>query len=110
MRGLSFYDDGEYYAVDVTLVQKVVRNITYTPVPAAPGAVAGIANLKGGIVTLFSLADLLKRKFTGNANDAVIFKPLTDGNDQLGLLINKPGDIIDINEEEISPAPVTRIA
>ena len=107
MRGLSFFDSGEFYTVDVTLVQKVVQNITYTHIPAAPGVVVGIANLKGGIVTLLSLSILLGCDSNNSAVNAIVFKPLTDGNDQMGLLIDKPGELIDINENEILPPPVS---
>jgi len=107
LRGLSFFDRDEFYTVDVTLVQKVVRNIAYTRVPAAPGVVVGIANLKGGVVTLLSLANLLGCDSNKNAADAIVFKPLTDGNDQMGLLIDKPGQLIDINDSEILPPPGT---
>ena len=107
MRGLSFLLDGELFAVDVTLVRKVVRNITFTPIHAAPGAVVGIANIKGRIVTVLSLAELLGREKSAGAVNAVVFKPLTDGNDQMGLLIDKQGDLIDIDENEILPPPRT---
>ena len=107
MRGLSFFADGELFAVDVTLVKKVVRNMAFTPIPAAPGAVAGIANMKGGIVTVLCLAELLGRKSGAQAVNAVVFKPLTDGNDQMGLLIDKPGGLVDIDENEILSLPRT---
>ena len=107
MRGLSFRADGELFTVDVILVMKVVRNMAFTPIPAAPSAVVGIANMKGRIVTVLSLAELLGRERGARAVNAVIFKPLTDGNDQMGLLIDKPGDLIEINENEILPPPKT---
>ena len=109
MRGLSFFDNDEFYTVDVNLVQKVVLNMTYTTVPAAPGVVVGIANLKGGIVTLLSLSILLASDNIKNNNavNAIVFKPLTDGNDQMGLLVEKPGELIDINESDIHPPPVS---
>ena len=103
MEGLGIFADGELYAVDVTLVEKVVRNIAFTPVPAAPGAVAGIANMKGGIVTLLSLSELLGRKRSDKAVHAVVFKALTSGNDQMGLLIDQPDDLISIDDDDITP-------
>ena len=105
MRGLSFLTNGENFTVDVALVKKVVRNMVFTPIPAAPDAVAGIASLKGRIVTILSLTELLGRGRDAQAVNVVIFKPLTDGNDQMGLLIDKPGDLIDINDNEILPLP-----
>ncbi|MCL2009568.1 MAG: chemotaxis protein CheW [Synergistaceae bacterium] len=108
MRGLSFFADGELFAVDAALVKKVVRNVAFTPIPAAPEAVAGIAGIKGRIVTVLSLAELLGRKRDAQVvkpAKAVVFKPLTDGGDQMGLLIDKPGGLIDIDENKILPLP-----
>jgi purine-binding chemotaxis protein CheW len=98
--------DGELYAVDVALVQKVVRNIAFTPIPAAPEAVVGIANLKGRIVTVLSLAELLGRKRGLDAVNAVVFKPEENSEDRMGLLIDKPGDLIDIAQDDIQPPPL----
>ena len=95
--------DGELYAVDVTTVERVVRNMVWTKVPAAPDVVVGIANLKGGIVTLLSLAKLLGRSGEGQTANAVVFKPFADGNGQMGLLIDSPGDLITISDSEILP-------
>ncbi|MCL2480183.1 MAG: chemotaxis protein CheW [Spirochaetaceae bacterium] len=107
MRGLSLLSEGELFTVDVTLVQKIIRNMAFTPVPAAPPAVVGIANIKGGIVTVLSLAELLGRKRNMQAVNAVVFKSFTDGNDQMGLLVDHPGDLIDIEENEILPPPLS---
>jgi len=107
MRGLSLLADGELFAVDVTMVQKVVRNLAFTPIPAAPRTVAGIANIKGGIVTLLNLTELLGRKRNEQAVNAVIFKSFTNENDQMGLLMDQPGDLIDIDENKILPPPLS---
>jgi len=112
MRGLSFYVNDALYLVDVTLVQKVARNMATTPVPTAPGAVVGIANIKGKIVTVLSLAVLLGRAQSSLVRatepvSAVVFKPFAQSDDQMGLLIDKPGDLITVNENSILPPPVT---
>ena len=108
MRGLSMIADGELFAVDVTLVEKVVRNVAVTPIPAAPRAVAGLANIKGGVVTMLCLAELFGRKGFKQTRSAVVFKPSTDGNDQMGILVDKPGALIDINDNEILPPPLEK--
>jgi len=116
MRCLSFFTDDEFFAVDVTLVQKVARKMTVTPVPTAPDAVVGIANLKGRVVTLLSLSELLGRKIKragGPANDAVdavdavVFKSFSGGDNQIGLVIDKPGNLIDIDDGTISLPSLT---
>lgn len=88
--------------VDVTLVQKVMRKMSFTPIKAAPQAVVGIANMKGGIVTLISLSELLGRHRDPSEMNAIVFQSLTSGNDQLGLLIEKPGQLVTIEDIDIT--------
>jgi len=116
MRCLSFFTGGEFYAVDVAFVQKVTRKMAVTPVPTAPDAVVGITNIKGRVVTLLSLCALLgrKRKRTEETGpcmvDAVIFKPFHGGGDQIGLVIEKRGGLIDIDDGAVSLPSLTASA
>ena len=96
----------------MTLVQKVARNMAVTPVPAAPDSIVGIANMKGRVVTVISLSALFGREREktvfgrekgARTINAVVFKPFTDGGDQMGLLIDRPGDLIEIGEKKILP-------
>jgi len=111
LRGLSFFVNQELYTVDVTGVMKVVRNIPTTSVPAVSDDVVGIINLKGMVITILSLPALLGYKqtedmHTSNSINAVIFKPIMDSSDQMGLLIDTPGDLITIDTDKIRPLPV----
>jgi len=111
LRGLSFIIEDELYTADVTSVMKVIRNMAVTSVPAVSESVIGIINLKGMVVTILCLPALLgyKRKEKYGESDlvnAVIFKPLTDGSDQMGLLIDSPGELIDIDDDEIQALPL----
>jgi len=112
MNALSFYIDDKLYAVDVNTAQKFVRNMAYTPVLAAPKAITGIANLKGRVVTVFNLRELLGQNDEqsdeyynkNNLINAIIFKSLTAGGEsQIGLIIDKPGEMIEIDDSLIHP-------
>ena len=110
MRGLSFIVDGELYAVDVTLVQKVARMLAVTPVPTAPAEVLGIANLKGRVITVLSLCKLLgseKPCVAALYVNTIVFKSGSSHEDQMGLAIEKPGNLIDIDSNAIRPPPLT---
>jgi len=104
MKGLSFLAGGEFFAADVTRVQKVARKMMITPVPTAQSAIVGITNLKGRVITIFSLDELLgrNRKEISDIATAVIFKS-RDGYDQMGLLIDKTGSLVDIDDTKIRP-------
>jgi len=109
VRGLSFLIGTELYAVDVTLVQKVARMLEITHVPSAPPEVIGIANLKGKVVTVLSLSKLLG---SVNSNDTllcantIVFKYGSSLEDQMGLAVEQPGDLIDIDISAIRSPPV----
>lgn len=111
-KGLSFFSDGEPFAADVTRVQKIARKVEVTPVPASPGEVVGIAGMKGKVVTILSVAALLgkRREARGlrgmQTVNAIIFKPFQDDTDQMGLVMDRPGDLIEIQEDRISPLPL----
>jgi purine-binding chemotaxis protein CheW len=110
MTGLGFYADGGLFAVDVDKVERIVRNMEITPVPSAPDAVLGIANLKGRVVTIFSLNELLESGGKDKRNTepvrAVIFKAFTSGEDQIGICMDKSGELVEIDDETIvAPSP-----
>jgi len=73
-----------------------------TPVPTAQNAIVGITNLKGKVVTVFNLNELLGREKNSNSEttNAIIFKS-SDGEDQMGLLIDKTGALVDIDDKNI---------
>jgi purine-binding chemotaxis protein CheW len=108
---MSFSIGGELFAVDVTTIQKVVRNMGFTPVPAAPRGIVGIANLKGKVVTLLDLAEMDGRRSGGGAGwrstrlvNAVVFKTFMDDGNQMGLRIDTPRGLIE--SDEVLPIPL----
>ena len=110
MRGLSFTVDGELYAVDVTLVQKVARKLPVTRVPSAPAEVIGIANLKGRVVTVLSLSKLFGNDDPYESEqypNTIVFKSCSGAEDQMGLSIEKPGNLIYIESDAIRSPPKT---
>jgi purine-binding chemotaxis protein CheW len=104
MRGLSFLVDGEFYVADVTRVQKIARKIQITPVPTAQSAIEGIINLKGKVITVFNLCELLGREKKTNSDKAIIFKSQNE-DEWLALLIDKTDALVYIDDDTIR-APV----
>jgi len=109
VEALSFIIDGEFFAIDVSLVQTVVRKLPVTPVPTAPGEIVGIANFKGRVITVLCLNSFLEStdyRSEGEAPKAVstvIFKPMSGDDDQLGLVIDKAGDLINVHDDDAMP-------
>ena len=110
MRGLSFTVEGELFVVDVIPVQKVARKLAITPVPSSPPEVLGIANLKGRVVTVLSLNKLLGNEIRSEHDryvNTIVFKSQSGAEDQMGIAIEKPGNLIYIDNDAIRSPPVT---
>jgi len=110
VRGLSFLVDDELYAVDVTLVQMVARMLAITPVPSAPEEIVGIANLKGKVVTVLSLSKLLDTERPNETvlyANTIVFKYGSSLEDQMGLAVERPGNLIEIDIDAIRSPPVS---
>ena len=106
MNFLSFVIKDKYYGLDVTFVQKVALNLRVTPVLTAPSHVVGISNIKGKVITVLDTLRLLGRDETGEERkpreiNAVVLKPFGSDENQAGLLIDKPGDLITAGEHEM---------
>ncbi len=105
---LTFYLYGNLLGIDVTLVKEINRNVCYTAVPGSRKHIAGLLNMRGQVVTLFDLAELLTLKKENPQNSSIrtciILKTPRDP-DQVGILIDRPGDVIDIDSEECEPPP-----
>lgn len=52
---LIFALDEQVYAIDLAAVVRVVRAVEVTPLPDAPGAVLGVINLHGQVVSVYAL-------------------------------------------------------
>jgi chemotaxis signal transduction protein len=81
-------------------VQKITRNLPVTPVPAAPACVAGVANIKGKAATVLSIPALRYGGPTAAGPrfvSAVVFKPVHNENDRMCLIMDKPGDLVELD-------------
>ncbi|OPX88727.1 response regulator [Pelotomaculum sp. PtaB.Bin117] len=103
---LSFYLCENLFGLDITAVKEINRNIEYTLVPDAPSHIIGLLNMRGQIVTLFNLARLMgyeqenKRRST-----CIILKNKADNPDYVGFLIDRPGSVIDVDEDICESPP-----
>jgi len=109
---LSFNLCGSLLGVDVTLVKEINRNIEFTPIPGAKEHIVGFFNMRGQVVTLFDLAKMLNlgEMKTQDKLICIILKNPKDP-DQVGFLIDSPGDVfeIDVEEYEVAPANLGEI-
>ena len=100
----TFHLGGEYLGVDVLKVQEVLRCQSMTPVPQAPGYIAGLINLRGQIVTALDL-----RKRLGMPDRSPDHSPMNviirTSEGPISLLVDDIGDVLEVPSDSLVPTP-----
>ena len=52
---LAFYLDGQCFALSLAAVERIVRMVSVTPLPAAPEIVTGVINVHGRIIPVVDI-------------------------------------------------------
>lgn len=102
----TFHVDQLFLAIDVQQVQEVIRYQQMTSVPLAPHAISGLINLRGQIVTAIDLRcrfGLPPRKADALPMNVVV----RDGENAVSLLVDRIGDVVELDEDRLAPPPTT---
>lgn len=102
----TFYVDGLFLGIDVQQIQEVIRYQGMTRVPLAPAAISGLINLRGQIVTAIDLRRRLDLPLRG-ADDVSMNVVVRDGENAVSLLVDRIGDVVEVNEDLFEPPPST---
>jgi purine-binding chemotaxis protein CheW len=105
---LTFKLEDEVFALDISKVREVLDFTTITKVPKTPDFMRGVINLRGSVVPVVDL----KLKFGMNrtekmVNTCIIITEVTvDGETTvLGALADSVKEVMDIESDNIEPAP-----
>ncbi|HEY7274039.1 MAG TPA: chemotaxis protein CheW [Actinoplanes sp.] len=96
----------QLFGVEVDTVQEVLSYNEYTPVPLAPEAVGGLFNLRGQVIAAVDL-----RVQLGLARQALqgpVMNVILRGNGEpVSLLVDRIGEVVDLDDESFEPPPDT---
>lgn len=124
----TFYVGDTFFGVDILQVKEINSQLRYTPVPDSANYIKGLLNLRGQIITIFDLAKRLGRdnsEIISTTRNLVLKTdsetyPLREqgklntliGNDAVGFLIDRIGDVIEVEDDRIdaTPANVQNVA
>ena len=102
----SFFVDGFLFGVAVERVQEVVTSANMTPVPLAPRKVSGLINLRGQIVAAIDLRRCLE--LSDRPSDEVPVNVILRTDDgYASLLVDRVGEIVEVDEDTFEPPPET---
>lgn len=105
---LTFELDKETFALDVAKVREILDSPTITKVPQTPEYMRGVINLRGSVVPVidlrlkFGMAETVQ-----TVNTCIIVVEIELGGEIiiLGALADSVQEVIDLEPEQIEPAP-----
>lgn len=102
-RLVSFQLGGGSYGIHADRVIELLRPIPITPVPSAEPIVAGLINLRGQIIVAFDLARRLGVQASGAGMNILVHT----ASGAASLLVERIGDVLDVDDSTFAPAPDT---
>lgn len=95
---------GRHFGLPVLAAREVVAGETLTPVPQAPDHVLGVINLRGNLLPLINADSFLGLPSSEAPSSYEALVVECEGV-QMGLLVDRVGDVRPIDLLEINPAP-----
>lgn len=105
---LTFTLDNEIFALDITKVREVLDMTTITRVPKTPEFMRGVINLRGSVVPVVDLRLKFGMSRTEQkVNTCIIIMEVIVDNETtiLGALADSVQEVIELEPEQIEPAP-----
>ena len=101
----TFHVGDLFLGIEVERVQEVLRDSDITPVPTAPSWVRGLINLRGQIVTAIDLGARFGKTDREDESSTVLV--LDAGTTLLSFVVDRAGDVVEVNDESFEPPPDT---
>jgi len=105
---LTFKLGNEVFAIDVAKVREVLDLTNITAIPRTPDFMAGVINLRGNVVPVVDLRLCFEMSKTESSNNTCILvvEVLLDGESTIiGALADSVEEVIDLEPDQIQPAP-----
>jgi len=102
----TFEVAGQLFGVEVAAVQEVLSFSEYTSVPLAPPAVGGLFNLRGQVIAAVDLR--VQLGLARQALEGPVMNVILRGDDEpVSLLVDRIGEVVDLDESTFEPPPDT---
>lgn len=93
----------EYYGLDILAVQEIRRFEPPTRIASAPGHLLGVMDLRGVIVPIVDLRQLLGLPAANSANTVTVI--VTVAGRTVGLVVDAVSDVVALSDEQVKPRP-----
>jgi len=98
----------ETFGIAVIQVREIIRMQKITPVPQMPDFVKGVINLRGRVIPVIDLRMKFNLRADLGERTCVVVVQVNLGPDkkvQMGLIVDRVDEVINITEADIEPTP-----
>lgn len=103
---VSFQLGDEIFAIDILVVQEIIRMLDITQVPNAPHYVEGVVNLRGKVIPIINLRARFGLPMIEPTKDTRIVV-VEIAHMILGFIVDSVEEVLRLSEECIEPPPPT---
>ena len=100
----------EKFGVNILMVQEIIRSAQVTKVPNSPDFVEGVINLHGNIIPVIDLRKRLNLYGEESESKQVWMLILNINNSNVGFVVDRVTEVLQIEEDSIEPAPEIIVA
>lgn len=104
---VTMHVDGQLFGIPILKVQDIVEPERITPVPLAPGAIAGVLNLRGRIVTVIDMRRVLAARGDFEDGQSLMSVTVDHKGDLYTLLVDAIGDVRSFPASTYEKPPTT---
>ncbi|MDV2581973.1 chemotaxis protein CheW [Alkalibacillus haloalkaliphilus] len=101
---IIFQINHERFAINIQQVRSIEKMPELTTMPQMPQAMKGIFELRGAITPVIDLKEKLEMGLAEQTEETRLLVLTIDGK-QLGVIVDKATEVVDLNEETIEPPP-----
>lgn len=101
---LAFLLGDEEYGIDIRIVREIIRLTEITQVPRAPSYIQGIISLRGTVLPIFDLRQMLSMpESKPDKKSRILVVSLEAG--PVGIIVDAVTDVVELKEPELEPPP-----
>ena len=87
------------FGIELSNVNEVITLPKVSKIPSSPNNILGVFNLRGTILTLLDISEIIGIEIQDSDENMVLI--VEDVNRQMGILVEKVLDVINVDESEI---------
>mgnify|MGYP000265437380 CR=1 FL=1 len=104
---LTFIADNLLFGVNASYVVEIIINHALTSLPMTPDYVKGIINLRGQIIPIIDIRLRIGHPAAEADDSTVCIIVLDIDGTQIGILVDRVAQMVDIDETQLSTSPVS---